>query len=207
MSTLTLAGIVADLKASLLDSGDKFTAAADADFKRHVGAAVSDLARVRPRTVVGSVTLTADESWYAAPADLVATKFSRWGEWAKRDYNYWDALYPKCLPKLAARERNGATMLELSPAPTAQQIAAYGSAYEYFYLGSHSLTDVASTVADADRGLLLLRAQAEAMKELAHRGVGKPVALRDGMSITPRNGTPAGLFDQLMREFEKQAGA
>jgi hypothetical protein len=205
MSTLTLPALVIDLKFSLLDAADKFTSGADLDFRRHLREALQDLNRVRPRTATGSFTLIADEPFYAAPADLVQPKFSRWGESARRQFNYWDDHYPKSLPRMTRRERNGAVVIELDPAPSADEISRFGSSYEFFYVASHSVTDNASTVQDCDRGLLLLRAQAEAMKELAHRGVGKPVQLRDGMTSAPKNGTPAALFDQLMREFERQA--
>jgi hypothetical protein len=135
----------------------------------------------------------------------VRPKFSNWGEAFKGRYNFWDDCYPKDLPKLSIVELSGVRKLRLNPAPTAAQIGWYGSTYDYFYAASHVLSDTpgATTIDDRDRGLLLLRAQAEAMKELATRNIGKPVQLRDGMSYGPKNGTPAALYDQLMREFER----
>ncbi len=67
-------------------------------------------------------------------------------------------------------------------------------------------TDSDTTVPDEHRGLLLLRAQAEAMQELAARNIAKPVQLRDGQGGAPRNGVPAALHAQLMDAFERGAG-
>jgi hypothetical protein len=78
-----------------------------------------------------------------------------------------------------------------------------GSVFTFYYFGQHSLGVAAedTTIAAADRGLLLLRAQAEAMLELSLRNVAKPVQLRDGLSGTPRNSTPRALFDALLTAF------
>jgi hypothetical protein len=58
-----------------------------------------------------------------------------------------------------------------------------------------------TTVTAADRGLLLLRAQVEAMRELSVRAAAKPVQLRDGLSGVARNSTPAALHEVLLRVF------
>lgn len=204
---MTRSELIAELKASLNDAAARFTTPADADFIRHLDVASRAVASSRTRTISASLTLVADEHHYSAPADLIAPKFSRWGEEFKTRYNFWDACYPKDMPKLSVVELSGARKLRLDPAPTAAQIGWYGSTYPYFYYAAHVLSDTpgATTLQDADKGLLLLRAQAEAMKELALRNVGKPVQMRDGLSYGPKNGTPAALYDQLMREFEKAA--
>jgi len=204
--TMSQADLVADLKASMPGSDVVFSAPADADYIRQLDAAALDFSRVRPRTLVGAVTLSADISEYDAPGDLVRLKFPLWGINEKRARKPWESNYPGRLPR--AYIVQGATGLQLSlePAPNAAQIADLGSSYKFYYFAAHTIDTNATntTILPADRGLLLLRAQAEAMKELAARNSHKPVKMRDGMNSTPRNGTPAALYEQLMDAFEAQ---
>ena len=74
----------------------------------------------------------------------------------------------------------------------------------FYYFGVHAIGSAAvdTTVSAPDRALLLLRAQAEAMRELAMRNVVKPQQMRDGYTSMPRNGTPAALFESLLAEFK-----
>lgn len=46
----------------------------------------------------------------------------------------------------------------------------------------------------------------KACKEMAMRNLTKPVSMRDGISNGPRNGTPAYMFEVLMREYSARAG-
>ena len=58
----------------------------------------------------------------------------------------------------------------------------------------------------ADRNLLLIRATAQAMTELSHHNLAKPVVLgSNGVGAMPKNGTPAALADQLLKLFERMA--
>jgi hypothetical protein len=201
---MSQADLVADLKAGLLDSADVFTAAADADFIRHLGAAALALARPRPRTLLGELTLVADQPGYAAPSDFHAFKTGLWGSTTARP---WEKSWPGRIPVARAVEVDGAIEIHLDPAPTSAQIALLGSAYKFYYFAKHSISTTAAstTVRPGDRGLLLLRAQAEAMKEMALRNIKKPVQLRDGLASAPRNGTPAALFESLLALFDKEA--
>ena len=52
----------------------------------------------------------------------------------------------------------------------------------------------------------MLRAQAEAMRELAAKNATTAYNIREGISATPKNGTPAYLYEQLLQEFERLAG-
>lgn len=205
--TMSQADLVADLKASLPGSDVIFNAASDADYIRHLDMAALDFGRLRPRTLVGSVTLVADQAEYDAPADMQALKFPLWGVNEKRTRLPWDSNFPGRLPRASRVQGGSGLQISLEPAPTAAQIADLGSDYRFYYFAVHSISTAAAstTILPSDRGLLLLRAQAEAMKELAARNVHKPVAMRDGMNSTPRNGTPAALYDQLMQSFEAQA--
>lgn len=204
--TLSRADLVADLKASLQDAAKIFTAASDADFIRHLDVAALEMGRVRPRTLLGSVTLVADQFSYSAPADLLSYKSDLWGIPAKR-IPAWDKSYPGRLPDIRVAVNGALRELHFLPAPTAAQITVLGAAFKFYYFAAHAIGTAAAdtTIQAGDRGLLLLRAQAESMKEMAMRNIGKPVSMRDGLSQGTRNGTPQYLFEQLLKMFEGAA--
>lgn len=205
--TMSQDDLVADLKVSLHDAADVFTAASDADFVRFVGMAALDLGRFRPRTLVGTITLVADVDLYAAPADFAAFKSHLWGISPRAAARPWEKSYPGRLPNVTASEVGGVLSICLSPPPTAFQIGVLGSEFRYYYYARHIVgaTATDTTVRQSDRGILLLRAQAEAMKEMSMRNIKKPVQIRDGLASAPRNGTPAALFQALLDEFEREA--
>ena len=209
--SMSQAELVASLKSSLQDAAAFFTAASDADYKRHLDQAAQDFGRVQPRVLRAVVTLAAGQAVYTsadgAPQDMVRLNATTWGVDARRARQPWDDNWPGPLPR-ARVVRNGAAIeLHLAPAPSAAQITALGSDYPLYYSAAHAVgADAASTTIHAQhRARLLLRAQAEAMKELAMRGVAKPVQLRDGLSGAPRNAHPAALHEQLMAAFERGA--
>lgn len=206
--TMSQGDLIGDLKLSISDAATIFNAVNNADFKRHLDNAAKDFSRVRPRTLLGSITIVADQHAYAAPSDMVSPKNSLWGRDERRSTKPWESKYPGRLPHLRLIDDAGTMKLWLDPAPTTDQITLLGSTFEYFYLTAHVVDAAASntTVLAADRALLLLRAQAEAMKELSMRNMGKPVSLRDGMSGTPKNGTPAALHEQLMEQYLQMGG-
>lgn len=201
--TMSKADLLADYKASLQDAAKVFTALNDADFLRHLDAAALDMVRVRPRTLLGTITLVAEQFNYAAPADLLSYKSDLWGMGA-RSYKPWDTGYPGRLPDVRVAVNGAVREIHFLPAPTAAQITALGASFKYYYFAAHAIGTLAAdtTILPGDRGLLLVRAQAEAMKEMAMRNIGKPVTMRDGISNGPRNGTPSFLFETLMKTFE-----
>lgn len=202
---MALADLVADLKASLHDSAAVFKAADDGDFKRFLDQALPDMQFKRPLSRLASVALVADESRYAMPVDdFAALKVSEWGD-PKRAPKPWEPGYPGAVPRIGANWDGAAWWVVLDPAPTWALLACYGSELRFWYFARHVIgaTDGGTTVNALDRGLLLLRAQVEAMQELAIRNAGKPVQLRDGMSGTPRNATPAALAEQLLQKFNE----
>lgn len=203
MSDMSLDSLVADLKASLFDAASVFTGEDDADFKRFLAQALPDLQWKRPLTKLGQVTLVAGTASYVlADADFAALKMDLWRDVGKLP-RPWEPGYPGALPRITAQQ--GATGWELvfDAAPTAAMLAYLGSTCRYYYFAEHAIGLLAAdtTVAEPDRGLLLLRAQAEAMLALAIRNAGKPVQLRDGLSGTPRNSTPAALHQVLLQLF------
>lgn len=201
MTGLSKAELITDHKASLGKSAGKFTAANDADFERHLNKAVRAFSRIRRRTLVGTLSLTADESYYPAPADMIAPKVSKWGQGKLQP---WDDGYAR-LPRMSMFEDAGEQMIQLYPAPTAFQICVFGSQYSFFYLAAHQIGDqeADTTVKDSDRDLLLLLATIEAVRELAASGISEPVQLHRGMGAVNSNMTPAALLEVLTKELER----
>jgi hypothetical protein len=204
--TMIEADLVADLKASINAAATVFVAASDGDFKRHLAVAALAFGRMRPRTLVGTLTLVADQPAYAVPSDFLAFKSSLWGIAPTARVQPWEKSWPGRLPVVRYVETAADTnKLYLDPPPTAAQISVLGAEYRYYYYARHAIhaSDTAkTTILPGERGRLILRAQAEAMRELAMRNLMKPVQMRDGVSSVTRNGTPAYLYEALMKEFE-----
>ena len=200
--TMSQADLIADLKRSVGDASSPFDAPIDGDWKRFLAVALVAMQDKRPRTLLGTITLVAEQLLYPlALTDFVQYKTHVSGA---RPPKPWSPCYPGALPRVCAEQDGSTWNLVLDPPPTAAHLSAYGSAFKFWYFAAHALgaDDAASTVAAADRPLLLLRAQAECMRELSMRNVNKPVALRDGYSGQPRNSTPAALWDALLREWK-----
>lgn len=201
--TMSLVDLVADLKRSLHDTANVFDAALDADFERFLNQALPDMGWKRARTLVGQVTLVAGQANYSLVdcTDFYNYKTHLWE--ATRLVQPWDLGYPGAVPRVHSYKDGSGNWLAFEPAPSAAHIALRGSVFRFYYFGRHALGAAAvdTTVHAVDRGLLLLRAQAEAMLELNLRNVAKPVQLRDGLSGTPRNSTPRALCDALLNQF------
>ncbi len=205
---MSQADLVQDLQGILQDAAEKFTAPGGADFVRHLDLAARDLARFRPRTLLGTVKLVADEPAYNAPADLVRPKVALWGMTERARRRPWQRNFPQRLPTMLAIEGVAGMELHLSPPPTAEQIADLGVDFKFYYFAAHRVDPdpAKTTVHPGDRHLLLVRATAQAMQELAHDGSSKPVKLGSGgVGSMPKNGTPGALAESLMALFEKMA--
>lgn len=207
--TMSLADLQADLKAAMLDAAAMFTAALDADYTRHLTKAAEDFSRVKPLTRRSSLTLVADQAEYGSlPADFHGFRAMLWGSEPYKNPQPWDVGYVR-LPLVAVTGAGTTLKLMLDPAPTAAQLASLGSEFRYTYYVRRTIGAAAAdtTILPGDRNLLLLRGQAEALRELAVRGIAKPVQLRDGLGLGPRNGSPAALYQELLKEFECRAAA
>lgn len=202
--SMALADLAADFQRSLHDGASLFKADDYADLTRFLLQALPDMATKRPRTLLGQVTLSAGVAQYplAALPAFSAYKAHLWDRTACFPQP-WEPGYPGATPRVCASSDGAAYALDFSPAPTALHLAALGSTFKFYYFAQHVLgaTAAETTVAAADRGLLLLRAQAEAMRELTLHQANKPVSMRDGLSGTPRNSTPAALHEMLLRLF------
>lgn len=201
--SMSRADLAADLKASLLDAARSFNAPGDADFARHLDKAAAAMTRARRRTQAGTLTLAAGQMEYPAPADLWIFKTTTWG--AAHGLRPWEPGYPGRLPEVRQIERT----LYFVPPPSAAQIAVLGAVCPFFYYAHHAVGELAedTTIEPGDRALLLLRAQAEAMRELALRDAVRPTGAQSAWSGQPRTGTPAALAQWLLEEFEQVAGA
>lgn len=200
---MSMADLVADLKTSLHDSAAVFKAPADADFQRFLRAALADMGAKRPVTRKASVTLEADTARYAVPvADFAAYKTDMWAD-ATRLPKPWESAWPGPIPCVAATWDGATWWLDFETAPSPKHLAVFGRLFQFWYFALHVIGENAgdTTVAYADRGLLLLRAQVEALRELSVRAAAKPVQLRDGLSGVSRNSTPAALHEALLRVF------
>ncbi len=204
--SMSRADLVLSLKESLLDAAGAFVLPGDADFERQIDTAVADMHRIRPRTLVGEVTLIAEQGEYAAPADMVRFKSALWGvqpDWSKA--KPWEKTYPGRLP--TARLIESGKTISLSPPPSSGQIALLGNTYRFYYVASHRIGTLATdnTISSADRHLVILRAQVEAMRELALRDSVRPVQIGGGFGSQAKTGTPAVLAGDLMAEWLKAA--
>jgi hypothetical protein len=197
------ADLVADLKASLFDSASVFESEADADFKRFLAQALPDMGVKRPITRLGSLDLVKDQPRFQVQeADFAQLKMDLWRDATKLP-KPWDPYYPGAIPRVCAERDGGIWWISLDPAPTAAHLLVLGTTFKFYYFALHAIGAAAAdtTVAVADRNLLLLRAQAEAMLALAMRNAGKPVQLRDGLSGVARNSTPSALHEVLLQRF------
>lgn len=199
--TLSERDVIDDLKRSLNDSAGAFNTAGDADWRRVLDVALAAMEAKRPRTMLGQVTLAPEEVLYPITApDFVQYKTHLWGT---RQLRPWEPAFPGALPRVQAVHNTGQWSISFDAPPSAAHLNAYGRTFKFWYFAKHALATESNTatLAPGDRPLLLLRAQAELMRELSMRGVNKSVSLRDGYSGTPRNSTSAAMFQALIAEF------
>lgn len=204
---MSLADLVVTHKAALMDAADVFASAGAEDLEQHLKTAADDFRRVKPNVQYGEITLVADQRAYALPADIGDYKYDTWGQ---RRLQPWETGYSGRLPRTQLAVVAGVKKLVLDPAPTQANIDEAGSVLSYYHVVPHTIhaTDGAqTTIPLALRGLLILRAQVEAMRQLAMRNSMKPVQMMEGFGNTSRNGTASYLFEALSQEFELKAAA
>ena len=207
MPSMSQAELVIDLKLMLKDAISKF-GEDDTQFERLLDFSMADMSRVRPRRLVGTVALQAGVGEYAAPVDMVSLEFPLWGNAERRTRKPWESNHPGRAPSVTVFGDAGSKMIALSPPPSATHITDLGVDYKFYYRALHviGVAAIDTTVEEADRSLLLIRACAQAMNELAANNVTKPVKLGNaGVGSMPKNGTPAALGESLMKLFEIMA--
>lgn len=198
------AAVIDRLRASLLEAQSELLAE---DYERVLDLALAALSARRPRTVFAELALAAGQAHHPCPAELLSVLACDWGMAEKAALSPWDDNWPGRLPTLCVTYAQDGRRLSLLPAPSARQIGLLGAVAPYRYGAAHLLTDTACSLDEALLALLLLRAQAEVMRELAMKHATKPYQLRDGVSAQPRNGMPGYLYSVLMDEFERRVCA
>lgn len=206
--TATRAAVIQQLADSLLDAKTIFGADATAQnvaFGRHVDTAVADMNRVLPRVLRGQLTLQAGTTDYDAPADALRVHEVEAVALANC-IDPWDLVQPLQIPIPKLYREDSTPKWVFWPAPSAGYIGLIGSTYRYSYIARHVLPDTGtSSIFDELVPLVVVRAQVEALRELAIRNAHKPMQTRDGLYNQTRNGTPAALADLCMKMFETQA--
>jgi len=205
--SMSKADLVADLRGMLKDAVNKFTGEANEALERILDFAALDLGRVRPRARIGSITVVTGTTEYPAPADFLRPLNLIWGHEKRASRKPWASNWPQNIPTLDYVESDTGLVLLLSHPPTASQVADFGEACKFKYYSGHAVADTAAetSVKPADRHLLLIRAVSQALTELALNGISKPVQLGPGVGSMPKNGTPAALAEQLLKQFERMA--
>lgn len=201
-ATMSLEQLTESLKTSLMDSAGLFLD----ELPQLLTIAAQDLARVRRRTLVGSIQLRPGKDIYLAPEDLMDFKLSTWGQQQRKIMKPWQPKYPRQLPDVSVLD-GSPKYLVLSFIPTGDQIGLMGSEFRFFYFANHHIDEDGSktTVSERKRNLLLLRAQAEAMKWLSMRNVDKTVSAKHAISGASKGGVPAALYRILLEDWERRA--
>ena len=195
--------VLALYQESLLDAKRVFK---EPDYARHLDTALRALNEVRPQLKFTEFTLAPFRHMYACPADLVRIHACMWGRTHKATTRPWDDCFMGRLPEWRIFSNTaGARFLRAEPAPLPRQIDVAGMQCELMYTADHVLSETECTLNEIEIGLLILRAQAEAMREISAQNSTQAYQLREGISSTPKNGTPAYLYSQLIAEFEQRA--
>ena len=195
-------------KESLLDAERAFENEQDIDaaYMRHLDVALQALSELRPQIKEVVLELVPFRSTYSAPVGILGVQACYWGRNAKAAMQPWEDGYVGRLPTWTVYTNTAdIRYLRATPAPSAAQIQVAGSACEIAYKLAHVLNDTECTLDAEEQGLLVLRAQAEAMREVAMKNSTVAYQLREGISSTPKNGTPAYLYQELLAEFERRA--
>jgi len=199
--TMDRASLRADLQSSLRNAAEEFD---DADLDRHLDRAAEDLPRRRRLVLSASIALQADTAEYdSVPTDLVRPVFSRWANSARLKKAPWVTDYPPQRPRVTLVQTSGGRKLHVTPTLTATELAKHGETLQYDYEARYTIADAAAdtTVKAEDRWLLLLRAQAESVRELALKNIDRPISVGDKAGRQTRNDTPGSLYQLLMEDF------
>lgn len=200
--TITRAEVLADYRASLGSATSEFHAGADADLLRHLRVACAAVALKR-RAVVHAAL-----SWYVGgtvyqpvPDELVRVEGVDWP--GPEAFNPGAGIAYPPPPRLTVGQTPAGRALIVAPFPTAAHLAA-SPTLAYQYTRAYVLAETAedTTLPDSDRDLVVLRAQVEAMRELALRSHQKPVQMRGMQS---NNMQPSALYEKLLAEFRAAA--
>lgn len=190
---MTRAEILAQYCASLGEVEQQFQVPNHGDYLRHLNTALPAMTHKRPLLKRATLTLVADEPYYTAdlPLDIDSVHSIVWPS-GPSTYNY-------PAPRLLYQPG----FITVSPTPSTTLVACFPTV-SYQYYAKHSILADSTTLRDNDVPLLILRAQAEAMRELAMRSHQKPVSLRGGSGGGAlSNMQPSALYEMLLAEFQR----
>lgn len=196
--SMALADLIADHSAQLGPAATDFVTD---DLERHLHAGAGLLKEKRARIETGELTLVAGERWYAAPENSYDVLSLDWG----REFLGVMPYQHDFLGVIPCIRQSG-RRIHLLPAPTTKQIALLGAVAAFQYLAEHHLDADAehTTVAVADRDLLLHAALIATMRELSSRNVADPIQLHRGIGAIPSNSTPAAWYAALLDEWRQR---
>lgn len=201
--SMSRADLAAGLKLLWGDAAAYWTLPADADYVRHLAAALHGFGSAFPRRVAATLTLLAGTGDYALPADFVGLFALERGRQERNRWRPWDAQWPGRLPTAQVVTVAGVQTLRVSPTPAVGDITSLGSAFPYVYQAQHTIGELAAdtTVPESQRESLLLHGMAAGLQELAVRNVLKPIQLHRGMGSVPANSTPQAALDAVRRSL------
>lgn len=197
---MDFATLLADHKAQLGKAVDRFRSADDADFIRHLRLAGRWIDQRWPRVLLGLLTVSPEVDQYPAPTACAAVLGNEWGRyWPRRP---WDDADPGIPPLLRLIDGETGPIIWVSPAPTQRQIQAWGDALRFRFRVNHVITPELVTARDELESHVLLAALIEALRDLSNETA--IVQLHKGMAGVPTAGTPAYLYEALLREWENR---
>jgi len=202
--TMSQSDLISDLKSMLGGTSDSFENDGREDFERLLTTAAAALSRDKPQKLTDTLSLVAEQPYYDAPALIIKAINYDWGMQELKFRMPWQTNFPKQLPAIKLVKTATGKKVHLFPAPTAAQIADLGSSFVYYYTAQYVIDKQAinTTIDEADRDLLLLRALVVAMTELAMKSAATPVSLGPGKyGSSPKNGTPAALAESLLNQY------
>lgn len=171
----------------------------EADLQRHLSRAGRWIDLRWPRTMQATLILVPLLSEYPALPGCLSVFDHAWGRGTP--CVPWDHDGPGYPPLLELIHESTGPVLWVSPPPTPVQIHAWSAVMNYRYRAAHEISPTSISVDDSLFSAVLLAALIEAMRELATETA--VTQLHKGLSGIPTAGTPAYLYEALIREWER----
>lgn len=166
--------------------------------------ALADFSRYRPQTKIATISLMTNQVLYPAPVGLIRIRNVLYGQ-SQRAKQPWEPSYPRDLPRLTVVEDDSdEKWIQLSHFPANSVVMNCGRDFSYTYYACRKIMNDTINIDVQDEPLLLLRCMAEAVKYIAFHQLSKTVSVRNSIGGEAKNGTPAGIHEHLMSQFERQ---
>ncbi|KFA98784.1 phage adaptor protein [Vibrio sp. ER1A] len=188
------------LKSALMDSAELISR----DEEQIISMALADLSRYKPQKRVATFKLVSGQLVYPAPNGLMHISNVMYGQSQRSQLKPWQEGYPKKLPTFYAIEGDEGMFIQLSHFPAEGTLLSCGREVTYTYWASRAIKDGDIHLPVELEPLLLLRCVAEAVKHIMVHQLNKTVSVRNSIGGEAKNGTPAAVHEQLMRQFERQ---